>query len=167
MKQSELQEVQFTKILESHKKLVFKIANAYSRNKEDRQDLVQEVVLHLWKAFPKYDKKYSFSTWIYRIALNVSISYYRKEKTRKKTYSGYQTQVEIINSEDLVFDKRLKQLYKFIDQLKSLDKAIIILYLEGLKNKEIADIMGMSITNVSTKMNRIKNKLSSNFESKK
>ncbi|RLD65991.1 MAG: RNA polymerase subunit sigma-70 [Bacteroidetes bacterium] len=167
MKQSELQEVQFTKILESHKKLVFKIANAYSRNKEDRQDLVQEVVLHLWKAFPKYDKKYSFSTWIYRIALNVSISYYRKEKTREKTYSGYQTQVEIINSEDLVFDKRLKQLYKFIDQLKSLDKAIIILYLEGLKNKEIADIMGMSITNVSTKMNRIKNKLSSNFESKK
>ncbi len=165
MIRSATQEDQFLEVLENHKKLVYKIAHAYCQTVEDRKDLIQEIVLQLWKAFPNYDKNYALSTWIYRIVLNVSISFYRKEKTRERTYTGYQQELDIIQGADYVTDQRLKQLYAFIEQLKPLDKAIMILYLEGRSNKEIADIMGMSLTNISTKIHRIKHTLSANFES--
>lgn len=159
-------EEQFLGILETHKKLVFKVANIYGRTSEDKKDLSQEIILQLWKAFPKYDKQYALSTWMYRIALNVSISFYRKQKTREKTQANYEQQVEVLEwkEEDMFVNEQLQQLYAFIDQLKSLEKAIIILYLEGHKNKEIANIMGMSVTNVSTKIHRIKAKLATNFK---
>jgi RNA polymerase sigma factor (sigma-70 family) len=74
----------FTDILENHKKLIFKIASSYCGDPEDKKDQIQEIVLQLWKAYPKYDNRFALSTWIYRIALNVSISYYKKEKSQKK-----------------------------------------------------------------------------------
>jgi RNA polymerase sigma-70 factor (ECF subfamily) len=153
----------FTEILESYKKLIFKIANSYCPDPEERKDLVQEIVLQLWKAFPKYDKKYALSTWIYRIALNVSISNYRKGKSRKKTEENYKQAVEFTDHGNYRNDQ-LEKLYKLIDRLNPLEKAIMILYLEGKNHKVMADIMGTSATNISTRINRIKNKLSSNYQ---
>ncbi len=153
----------FTEILESHKKLIYKIANSYCRDPEERKDLVQEIVLQLWKAFPKYDNKYALSTWIYRIALNVSISYYRKEKSRKKTEENYIQAVEFSDHGSCRNDQ-LDELYNLIDLLNPLEKAVMILYLEGKNQREMADIMGTSTTNISTRINRIKNKLSSKYQ---
>ncbi len=152
-----------------HKKLVFKVANIYGRTLEDKKDLSQEIILQLWKAFPKYDSAYALSTWIYRIALNVSISFYRKEQTRQKTRTAYEQHIALMEwkEEGVTENEQLQQLYAFINQLKSLEKAIIILYLEGHRNKEISEIMGMSVTNVSTKIHRIKTKLAANFKTVK
>ncbi len=151
-------------MLEKNKKLLLKIANVYRKNNEEIKDLVQEITLQLWKSFPDYNPEFAVSTWMYRIALNVSISFYRKEKSRKKLHQNFEQQTHIFYWEEQILDERFKQLYQFIEQLKAFEKALIVLYLEGKKNPEIAEIMGISATNVSTILNRIKTKLSNNFK---
>lgn len=164
MKDSSKLGQEFLELLENNKKLVFKIANVYSKNDEEIKDLVQEITLQLWKSFPDYNPEFAVSTWIYRIALNVSISFYRKEKSRKTFHQNFEKQAQFFYWEEQIFDERFKQLYQFIEQLKAFEKALIVLYLEGKKNAEIADIMGISATNVSTILNRIRTKLSNNFK---
>ena len=167
MKDSSKLGQQFLELLENNKKLVFKIANVYGKNDEEIKDLVQEITLQLWKSFPDYNPDFAVSTWMYRIALNVSISFYRKEKSRKKLHQNFEKEAHIFYWEEQTFDEKFKQLYHFIGQLKAFEKALIVLYLEGKKNSEIADIMGISATNVSTILNRIKTKLSNNFKTNK
>ena len=72
----------FLEMLECHKGIIYKIVNSYSRDEENRKDLAQEIIIQLWKSFNNYDDHFKYSTWVYRIALNVSISFYRKEKRR-------------------------------------------------------------------------------------
>lgn len=158
-------EDRFLDIIEENKKLIFKIANSYSNDHEDRKDLAQEIILQLYKAFPKYNDDYAITTWIYRIALNISISFYRKEKSRKRTKNAFQQVIELVDESEDIKNEQVELLNRFIENLNSIDKAIIILFLEGRKNKEIADIMGFSVSNVSTRMNRIKIKLRSNVKS--
>ena len=167
MKKSKLQEERFVEYLDSYKKLISKVARAYCNDAEERKDLIQDIIVQLWKSYPKYNPKWSISTWTYRIAINVSISFLRKATTRKHTQSGYQEDLESIPFEESQKDENLDRLYKFIELLKPIDKAIIILQLEGCKNKEIAEVMGMSMTNVATKKQRIKEKLKTYFKTKK
>jgi RNA polymerase sigma-70 factor (ECF subfamily) len=167
LKQTTKQERDFAIIIETNKKLIYKIANAYCNNSEDRKDLFQEIVLQLWKAFPKYNPEFAISTWLYRIALNVSISYYRQRTKRKiQTISDNEYILEIAETPDLdnPQNEQLKQLHQFISELKELDKALILLYLEGNKQDIIAEILGISKTNVATKIGRIKTHLKKRFE---
>lgn len=164
LKHSKQTEKEFLELIEKNKKLIFKIANVYGKNHEEIKDLVQEITLQLWKSFPDYNQKFAITTWIYRIALNVSISFYRKEKSRQKIYHELTGQSQILFWDEYKPDDRLILLFQFIDQLKTFEKAVIVLYLEGRKNTEIADILGISATNVSTKLNRIKTKLSKDFK---
>lgn len=161
---SKTREQEFLAILENHKHLVFKIANAYCYEEDARKDLVQEIVLQLWRAFPKYDPEFSLSTWIYRIALNVSISQLRKESTRKKRQEEYSHILELQEDGSMFDNEQIRQLYRFIEGLKPLDKAIMILFLEEKGNKEIGEIMGITASNVSTRIHRIKQKLSRYFQ---
>lgn len=157
-------------VLENHKKLIFKIAASYCSNAEDRRDLTQEIILQLWNSFPKYDPTFAFSTWIYRIALNVSISFVRKEKSRKKVSVPVSDSVlELAESpaESDSQDENIRKLYGFIRELNELDKALMILYLEGNKQEEIAGILGISKSNVATKIGRIKTRLKSKFSNQK
>jgi RNA polymerase sigma factor (sigma-70 family) len=167
LKESKSQEALFVEYLEGYKKLIAKVARVYCIDSEVRKDLIQDIILQLWRSFPNYDNTYSISTWTYRIALNVSISFLRKATSRTKTHSVYQDHIEFFETNDEVIDEKLEQLYRFIDLLKPVDKAIIILHLEGCANKEISRVMGMSISNVSTKKQRIKEKLKTYFESYK
>jgi len=164
LKDSSKLEQEFLELLEINKRLVFKIANIYGKNNEEIKDLIQEITLQLWKSFPDYNPEFAITTWMYRIALNVSISFYRKEKSRKKVHQDLEQNKQILYWEEPIFDDQLKLLYRFIEQLKAFEKAIIILHLEERKNPEIADIMGISVTNVSTILNRIRTKLSKNFK---
>ena len=154
-------------MLEQYKKLIYKIANSYCSNNEDRKDLVQEIVLQLWRSYSKYDQKYKLSTWIYRIALNVSISFCRRESKRKKKSAQY-TDAIIENVAERKGDQELEVnlnlLNQFIAQLPALDKAIMLLYLERKPQEEMADILGISKTNVATKISRIKKTLKKQFE---
>lgn len=154
-------------MIEKNKKLIYKVVNAYCRDFEDRKDLMQEIILQLWRAYPKYDDSFALSTWIYRIALNVSISFLRKEITRKKTADSVSEESVLQESEEsITTDENMKLLYENIDLLKPLDKAVIILFLDGCRNKEISEIMGITESNVSTKIYRIKEFLSKNIKNK-
>lgn len=167
LKKSNSQETKFIAYLESYKKLIAKVARIYCIDTEARKDLIQDIILQLWKSFSNYDNTYSISTWTYRIAINVSISYLRKATTRNNTHNAYHQQIDLLQIDNTVNDEKLEQLYRFIDLLKPVDKAIIILYLEECNNKEIARVMGMSVSNISTRKQRIKEKLKLYFESYK
>ncbi len=119
----------------------------------------------MWRAFPKYDPQYALTTWIYRIALNVSISQLRKESTRQKHQKEYVEVLELQNDSTWLDKEEIQLLYKFIGQLKALDRAIMLLYLEEKGNKEIAEIMGITASNVSTRIHRIKQKMTTYFKS--
>jgi RNA polymerase sigma factor (sigma-70 family) len=162
LKQTTKQKQEFSAIIEKNKKLIYKIANAYCENSKDRKDLFQEIVLQLWRAFPKYNPQFAIVTWLYRITLNVSISYYRQSKKQKiQTVSDNEYILEIAETQDLdnPQNEQLKRLHQFVSELKELDKALIFLYLEGNKQDVIAEILGISKTNVATKIGRIKEQL--------
>lgn len=155
---------QFTALIQQHKPLLLKVAGAYCAHPEDRKDLVQDMVLHLWKAFPAYNPHYAITTWMYRIALNVAISSLRKARTRQRTQQALQ-QDYLIHWQDEQLEERLQQLHRLIEQLRPLYKALIILQLEGCKQKEIAEVMGMSVSNVSTRLHRIRQSLTQQVQS--
>ncbi len=153
------QDLQFTEYINSHKNLILKVVSVYCYSLEERKDLVQEIVLQLWKSFPKYDKSFKFSTWAYRIALNVCISYVRKTTVRDKGIKEYKEYVEVDIVENSQESESLKRLYNVFEILKPIERAIITLHLDGCSNKEIADVIGISATNVSTRILRVKDKL--------
>ncbi len=155
----------FLSVVQSNKGIIYKIVNSYCQNFEDRKDLVQEIIIQLWKSFDNYDDNFKYSTWMYRISLNVAISFYRRENSRKKiSYSLTEGIINFPDIENIGPDHSdLSILQNLISELKDLDKALILLFLEEKTHKEISQIMGISETNVSTKLNRIKSTLKEKF----
>jgi RNA polymerase sigma-70 factor (ECF subfamily) len=154
----------FEGIIEQHKGILFKVARAYFPDEEDRQDLIQEMMIQIWQSIHKYNDQYKISTWLYRISLNVAISFYRKSSTRAKKYTELNEQtVETLVEDKSENERHLNLLEQFICELKEIDKALMILYLEDKSHTEIAEILGMSVSNVGTKIGRIKDKLKTRF----
>ena len=154
----------FIKILDENQAIINKICYGYANNSEDRLDLKQEVLIQLWKAYPKYKGDSHISTWIYRIALNTAISNYRKSIKKISQCEITHDIFQSIEDNDSVEKKeQLEQIYYLIYRLNELERAIILLHLDDLKYKEIAEIIGISETNVATKINRIKSKLKNQF----
>ncbi len=159
----------FLSLIEKNKGIIYKISNSYCQKIDDREDLVQEIILQLWKSFDRYDDRYKISTWMYRIALNVAISFYRTE-TKRNDSTQPLTENSIHFAEDLSsgeLESNITLLQQFIKGLRELDKALMILYLEDKSYKEIGDILGISETNVATKINRTKEILKQKFETTK
>jgi RNA polymerase sigma factor (sigma-70 family) len=167
VKRTEQQEALFIDYLESCKKLIAKVARVYSHDSEEQKDLMQDIALQLWKAFPNYDNTYAVSTWTYRIALNTSISHLRKATTRSALQTKKYSEGELLEVQADTTDENLEQLYRAIEQLKPVDKAIVVLQLEGCSNKEIAEVMGLSSSNISTRKLRIKEELKTYFTTTK
>jgi len=163
--QKQAEKDQFSYLIEQNKKLIFKVCNAYCHDFEDRKDLVQEVIIQLWQSFGKYDNKYKLSTWMYRIALNTAISHYRTDRKRKSnTISLNENLIDFPDENDSPeLDSNVAQLYEFINQFDELNKALMILYLDNNSYKDIADVLGITETNVATKINRIKQQLKKQF----
>ena len=164
MNRSEQSEL-FLSVVHAHKGIIYKVVNSYCKNPEDREDLVQEIIIQLWKSFGQYDDSFKHSTWMYRIALNVAISFYRKESSRKRISNPMTEGIINFPEQDDFNDTETEvgMLRSMIAQLKDLDKALILLYLDEKNHKEISRIMGISETNVATKINRIKNHLKRKF----
>lgn len=167
MNPSSVYKEEFATVIEKNKGLIYKVANAYCKDPEDRKDLVQEIIIQLLHSFEKYDTQYKLSTWMYRIALNVAISFFRKERTRRQTVLPINGNIIEIAEENFSQEKEegLSLLQQFINELKELDKALMILYLEENSYKEIAEILGITETNVASKISRIKEKLKQKFNS--
>ncbi len=154
---------QFIDILREYKNLIYKICHSYCPNPADHKDLEQEIIVQLWTSMKRYNGSVKMSTWIYRIALNTAISHYRNEQ--KRNHIPAENFMSLQAAEyDPETDEHIKQLYLFIEQLNYLDKALMLLYLEETKQKEIAEILGITESNVSTKINRIKQQLKLFFQ---
>ena len=155
----------FISVIKDNQKLIFKICYSYCSNQETRKDLQQEILLQLWSSFSKFDGRVKISTWIYRIALNTAISFYRYDcKHSDRLESLDELIISISNFEiETEKDENISMLYHFIEQLDKLDKALILLYLDDNKYRDIADILGISETNVATKISRIKKRLKEHF----
>ena len=158
----------FLGLIRENMGILYKISASYCRNVSDREDLMQEMIYQLWKSAGKFDHNYKFSTWMYRIALNVAISYYRKANAGGvRIELGADVQLaelaDRVPDEREVLDDRIELLQRFIGSLGELDKALVILYLEERSYKEIGEILGLSETNVATKLSRIKGRLKQQF----
>ncbi|MEZ4992515.1 MAG: RNA polymerase sigma factor [Saprospiraceae bacterium] len=152
-------EEQFIHMIRTHEGMLFKTSTVYTRTREDQQDLYQEIVVQLWRAFPRFRQESGISTWIYRIALNTAITHLRKAKRRKNEIPIDQLILQYTDNQDPVFEDRVKILYRYIEQLSDLDKGIMLLFLEDKSYEEIADIIGISVSNVGTRLSRIRQKM--------
>ena len=157
MKQA--QEEDFLQMIQQYELLVYKVVNVYAVNEEDKKDLFQEIVLQAWYAFGKFEGRSKASTWLYRVALNTAINHQRKKKNRPDIVFPELLQHHPSEQMDETQREQYKLLQQMIGTLPMLDKAMILLYLEDKSYKEIAEIMGISVSNVGTKVNRIKERL--------
>ncbi|HEU4780670.1 MAG TPA: sigma-70 family RNA polymerase sigma factor [Steroidobacteraceae bacterium] len=152
---------QFAALLEQHRRMVFKVANTYARA-TDREDLAQEIAAQLWRAYPDYDVRRPFSTWLYRIALNVGISHLRSQAARERRTVPLELDLHEAAhppASEPEADEAPRMLGEFIAQLDPLNRALLLLYLDERSYREIAEILGISETNVSTKINRLKERV--------
>jgi RNA polymerase sigma-70 factor (ECF subfamily) len=152
-------EKEFIALLNENQRIIHKVCNLYMDSHADREDLFQEITLQAWKAFTRFRGEAKFSTWLYRIALNTAITFFRKEK-RQPDLCSTETlpDFRITEAHDPV-EEQVKAMYMAIGELSKIDKAIVMLYLEDYSHQEIGDMMGITPNNVAVKMNRIKTRL--------
>ena len=152
-------EERFQALVEGHKKILYKVCHSYCRSRDDREDLAQEIAIQLWNSFASFDESCRFSTWMYRIALNVAISFYRRESTRRKYVLSDNERLLSAVDERADQSARIQEFYQLIANLDPLGKAVILLHLDSHSYGEIAAVLGISETNVATKVSRLKRKL--------
>lgn len=147
-------DTKFLEMIQQNERIIYKVTSFYADSNHPISDLYQEVVLNLWKAFPSFRGESKYSTWIYRIALNTCVSFYRR---RKNNISFVDISMDIPEISET--NEQIQELYKLINRLGKIERALVLLYLDDKPYKEIAEITGLSITNVATKLSRIKDKL--------
>lgn len=150
-------EKEFVELIEAYKQVIYKVCYIYASDSNNLNDLYQEVVINLWKAYPRFRGECKTSTWVYRIGLNTCISFYRKEKSKPQVVP-LSVDLESITQEEEKASQ-LRELYQMINRLGYMERALILLWLEENSYQEIADILGISRNNVAVKLNRIKEKL--------
>jgi len=157
--QNTIQQPEFLQLVNEHQPLIHKVCNLYGNTMPDREDLFQEIVIQLWKAYPKFRGESKFSTWLYRIALNTAISGLRRQKNHITSYEPEKLPTQIQEEYDRSHEDQLQQLYSAIRQLSEVERALMMLYLEDKSYDEMEDILGINQNNLRVKMNRIKEKL--------
>ena len=158
----------FLNLIYDNQRVIFKICHMYCTHSEDREDLAQEIIYQLWRSGSSFKDEYKFSTWMYRVALNVAISFYRKRLTMPVVaFEEDHLDIGELQTEGEELEENIIRLQKFIAGLKELDRAIMLLYLEEKTYKEIAEIVGISETNAATKISRIKDILKQKFSDEK
>lgn len=150
-------EQEFIQLLNKHQNIIHKVCSIYMDTPADKEDLFQEVTLQAWKAYPSFRGDAKFSTWLYRVALNTAITFFRKEKKQVQTFS---TEVFPDTSDyHNPIEDQVKAMYRAIGELSKIDKALVMLYLEDYNYNLIGEMLGISANNVAVKLNRIKVKL--------
>lgn len=143
--------------LAEHKGILFKVVHAYAFEHADRQDLFQEISVQVWRSVDAFRGQSSVRTWMFRVALNTAISWTRKEVRHRRGQQPFESWEGVLTTPSPDGrDPRIEWLYQQIAQLKAVDRSVALLLLEGFSYKEIADILGISESNVGVKINRIK-----------
>ena len=151
-------EKEFLDMIEAQKRTIYKVCYMYANDQDDLNDLFQETVLNLWKGYPSYRGDSKLTTWVYRIAMNTCITFLRHENHRPQTVP-MTANVASQMAADEDTEARLQELYRLINRLGKLERALILLWLEERSYQEMADILGLSKANVAVKLNRIREKL--------
>lgn len=159
----------FRQWLGEHKGLMFKVVRSYAASPEDRDDLFQQILLQVWSSVPAFQGKAKVSTWIYRVALNTAFAWKRGEKKHRRRH-----QPLIAANEKLGLDEErpdaqrnreiLNALYAEIRKLPKVESSLVLLYLDGLSYREMADVLGISETNVGVKLSRTKKRLAESLK---
>jgi RNA polymerase sigma-70 factor (ECF subfamily) len=151
---------EFVKLVQEHRAMLYKVCRLYCFSEDDRQDLFQEIVIQLWRSYPRFRGESKFSTWLYRIALNTAISNLRKQRIRPSPLDMNEMPAPL---QDMSYpgeeEEQLQQLYAAIDRLSEIEKALVMLYLEDRSYEEMEEILGINQNNLRVKMNRIREKL--------
>ncbi|MFD0976030.1 RNA polymerase sigma factor [Salinimicrobium gaetbulicola] len=150
---------EFIKHVKEHEGIVYKVASVYADGKEDRQDLFQEIIYQLWRSYPTFKGHSKISTWMYRVALNTSITHLKKEKRKDQQVPLDPELLNRMEDRENLEEEQLAILHAHIKKLNLIEKGIILLYLEGRSYVEIAAITGFTQTNIGTRLSRIKQKL--------
>lgn len=153
------QHERFTQTLQRHAGIVRKVAASYASTRDERSDLMQEIALHLWKAWPSYDPARPVTTWMYRVALNVGISSLRRRKHPARRAVSLEASHEPSTDDDAIDTEQIALLRRLIEDLGPLDRALLILWLDDLNHQDIAEVLGLSASNVATKLHRMKARL--------
>lgn len=156
----------FISLLEKNLGILLKISKAYTNTTQEREDLINDMIYQMWKSFPKFKGKSKISTWTYRIALNTAMNYNRTtRKKRDSLLSAIEIYYDNLTSES-DSNPQIALLYDCIAELDPFSKAIILLYLDGYKHDEIAEITGISKSNVGTRIQRIKKQIKNTVTAK-
>jgi RNA polymerase sigma factor (sigma-70 family) len=147
---------QFIGHMEEHRGILFKIASVYAQQAADREDLMQEMIFQLWRSYQRYQSDKKFSTWMYQVCLNTAITYFRRKKREPEWTELPEESTEQLQTST---EDRFRLLEKAISTLREMDRALILLYLEARSSREMAEITGLSETNITTRISRIKDKL--------
>ena len=152
---------QFTQVIKENEGIIIKVCSLYTFNPDDRDDLYQEIVYQLWKSFASFKAKAKLSTWMYRVALNTAIYFLKKEKKAIRTTPLEGSLLQFAEEMNKREEEKIQLLYQHIQLLSLLERGIILLYLESKSHEEIAEVMGLTTTNVGTRLSRIREKLKS------
>jgi len=152
----------FTALLQQHRGLLAKVVGTYAWQAQDREDLGQEIAVQLWRAWPGYDPARPVTTWMYRIALNVAISWVRghsRELRQREDWDEHRHDIADPLAHDPELGQQVELLYRFIHALPPLDRALMLLYLEDHSHREIGEVLGISEANAATKVSRLKQRI--------
>lgn len=151
-------ENEFLDMINANRRLIFKVCHLYAFEKGLIDDLYQEIILQLWRSFPSFRRESKTSTWVYRVSLNTAIGEFRREIRKPKQTSLSSLHLELPDS-DALQDERLKTLNDAIRKISPIDRALLMLYLEEKSYQDISEILGITVSNVGVKLNRLKTKL--------
>jgi len=149
----------FLSAVRENENAILKIASVYTDTADDKNDLVQEILFQLWKSFDSFKERSAISTWIYRVALNVALHQLRTAKKRVPTVLLEEDRLNYATQDNSGAEQKWQVFRQLVENLHVLDKAIILLYLEKKSYQEMAAILGLTETNVATRLSRIKDKL--------
>lgn len=149
----------FEALIQQHHAIIYKMSRVYA-DSSDFDDLYQEIIIQIWRSFPRFSGESKESTWLYRVALNTALTYHRNESKRKEREAN----IDVVHPENTTAnpqqkEQQIERLYAAISQLKKEDRWLIVLHLEGKTYDEMVEITGLSNSNIGVKLNRIKKKL--------
>lgn len=160
----------FRKVIDENRDKIFRICNYYFHDDDDRDDAYQEALIRIWENLSSFKNRSQISTWIYRVTVNTCLMFIRKDKSRKRIFSAGLTS-DLINLpdkaaavEDAQADLKLSFFRKFMDEIPSVDRTLVSLYLEDLSSREMADIIGLTEANVRVKIHRIKEQINNKWK---
>lgn len=161
-----ISEREFLQKIEQHKGILLKVSRIYCSHPEDRKELFQEIILQMWQSVKRFNQQCAFSTWMYQVAINTALVFHKKDKRRPDNVpldtndalakAPYQQKIE----------QQLTIFYQATESLNNVEKAIILLYMDGYSSNQIADALGISSINARVKINRTKRKLQQTIETK-